>query len=198
MKKFKVILVLLLVGFSTSGVFAQNWYDSYAPGVDSGMVLINAGVGFGILLSGYEMGIPPVSVIADFKLPVAVPITLGPLVAFASETYSRNWEGSGYKYGYKFTYTHFAIGVRGMYHFNFLKNLDTYAGLSLGYVFSSGQAEYTGDWGIVGKADPENLSYFLFGAAIGTRYFFTNNIGAYFELGYSGLQVIGLGLSLKF
>jgi hypothetical protein len=194
MTKFKFILVLVLVGLSTGGVFAQDWYDSYAPGIDSSKVLINAGIGFGALLPGYDIGIPPISVSAVFKLPVSVPITLGPLVALSSQTYSYNYAG----YGYKFTYTHFAIGARGMYHFNFVKNLDAYAGLVLGYVISSGKAEYTGNWGSVRKTDPTNLSYFLWGADIGVRYFFTDTVGAYLELGYSGLQVIGLGLSLKF
>jgi hypothetical protein len=194
MKKFKFILVLLLLGLSTGGVFAQTWYDTYAPGIDNSRFFINAGIGFGVLASGYDIGIPPISVSADFKLPVDFPITVGPLVALSSQTYS--WSlGS---YGYEFTYTHFAIGARGMYHFNLLRNLDTYAGLVLGYVISSGKAEYTGDWGNVGKTDPVNLSYFLWGANIGARYFFTNNIGAYLELGYSGLQVVSFGLALKF
>ena len=193
MKKFGLILVLLVI-FSTGGAFAQTWYNSYAPGIDSGNVLINAGVGFGLLTTGYEIGIPPISVSADFKLPIAAPITVGPLVAFASRTYSLSFSG----YGYKFTYTDFAIGVRGMYHFNFVKNLDAYLGLTLGYVINSGKAEYTGDWGTMGKTEPTNFSYFLWGGNLGARYFFTNNIGVYLELGYSGLQVAGLGLALKF
>jgi hypothetical protein len=197
-KRFKFILVLVFVGFSTGGVFAQNWYDSYAPGIDGSRVLINAGIGFGLLAPGYDLGIPPISASADFKLPVAVPITVGPLVALASQTYSWNLNTGASIYGYKFTYTHFAIGARGMYHFNFLKNLDTYAGLVLGYVISNGKADYTGEWGNSVKTDPTNLSYFLWGINIGARYFFTNNIGAYLELGYSGLQVVNLGLSLKF
>jgi hypothetical protein len=195
MKKFKLILILVLVGISTGEVFAQSWYNSYAPGIDNSKVLINAGIGFGPLASGYDIGIPPISASADFKIPVAVPITVGPLVALTSKTYS--WD-SAYGYGYEFTYTQFAMGVRGMYHFNLLKNLDTYAGLVLGYVISSGKSKYTGNWGASVKKDLSSLSYFLWGANIGARYFFTNNIGAYLELGYSGLQVVSFGLSLKF
>jgi hypothetical protein len=198
MKKFKSILVLVLVGISTGKVFAQTWYDSYAPGIDSSNILINAGIGVGLLTSGYDIGIPPISASVDFKVPIAAPVTVGPLVAFASQTYSFSQNIYGAAYGYKFTYTNFAIGVRGMYHFNFLKNLDAYAGLVLGYVISSGKAEYTGEWGALGKTEPSNLSYFLWGVDVGARYFFTNNIGAYLELGYSGLQVVSLGLSLKF
>jgi hypothetical protein len=195
MKKF--VFMLVLVALSTGGIFAQSW-NRYAPGIDKSKVLVNAGIGFGFLGSGYDIGIPPISVSADFKLPIAVPLTVGPLVALASRSYSYSYSYMGSTYGYKFTYTDFAIGVRGMYHFNFLKNLDAYAGLTLGYVIDSAKTEYTGDWGTTGKTEPTNYSYFLWGGLIGARYFFTNNIGAYFELGYSGLQVVGFGLSLKF
>ena len=192
----KSLLVVALAAIAAGGAFAQERYNSYAPGIDKSKVLINAGVGYGLLSSGYDMGIPPITVSADFKLPVAVPITVGPFLGIASRTFETKVYGDP---GYKFTYTDIAIGVRGMYHFNFAKNLDTYAGLVLGYVINSSTAEYTGNWPSgFRKPDPTDYSYFLWGGNIGARYFFTNNIGAYLELGYSGLQFVSLGLSIKF
>jgi opacity protein-like surface antigen len=35
-------------------------------------------------------------------------------------------------------------------------------------------------------------------ASAGARYFFTSFLGAYLELGYSGLQILGAGLTVKF
>ena len=190
MRKVTLVTVLAFLVLSGGSVFAQNW-NSFSPSVDNSKAIINGGIGFGILLPGYELGIPPISVSADFKLPMDLPITLGPVVALTSRTFSF----SGYGNGYEFTYTDFAIGVRGMWHFNFLKSMDVYSGLSLGYVVSSADAKYTGDW--VVKTEPGDFSYFLFGINVGARYFFTNSLGAYVELGYSGLQFFGLGLSLK-
>jgi hypothetical protein len=197
MKKIKVILVLVLLGVATGGAFAQVW-DRYAPGIDSSKVLINAGVGFGLLLSGYDLGLPPISVAADFKLPAKVPITLGGLFAISSRSYTYDYSYYSVTRGYKFTYTDIGFGLRGMYHVNFAKNLDTYAGLTLGYVISTSKTEYTGTWGTTDKSEPIDYSYFLYGFNVGLRYFFTNNIGAYLEVGYSGLQIASLGLSLKF
>lgn len=185
MKKGFLILILMVI--AAGGAFAQTWYDRYAPGIDAGKVFINAGIGLGPT-GGYDMGIPPLSASADFKLPVKLPITLGGIVTFAQWKYSiPSFLGSDYA----FAWNNLGIGVRGMYHFNFLKNLDTYAGLTLGYVIQSFDG---GDY--VGSAY-EGASFFLFGANIGARYFFTKNIGAYVEVGYSGLQFASLGLSIK-
>jgi hypothetical protein len=186
--KRRLFAVLVLSVVAAGGVFAQNWYDSYAPGIDESKVLINAGVGFGF--SSYSMGIPPISASVDFKLPVKLPITLGPTATFSTWRYSA--------YFTDVTYTNIGFGLRGAYHFNFVKNLDTYAGITLGYVIQSATSKYSGPYSnLVGNYSAGN-SFFLFGANIGARYFFTKNVGAYVELGYSGLQVASIGLSLKF
>jgi hypothetical protein len=90
------------------------------------------------------------------------------------------------------------FGARGAYHFNFIEKLDVYAGLTLGYVIQSAVVTYGSAWDNIPKTDYPATSFFLFGVNIGARYFFTNNIGAYLELGYSGLQVASVGLSVKF
>jgi len=214
MRKVTLVTVLAFLVFSGGSVFAQNW-NSFSPNVANSKVVINGGIGFGLLAAGYELGIPPISVSADFKLPMDLPITLGPIVALSSRTFSfsSTIPGTpaipGYPpytpdipatpaktYGYEFTYTNFAIGARGMWHFNFSKSMDVYTGLTLGYVVSSADAKYTGDWAGA-KTAALDLSYFLFGFNVGARYFFTDSLGAYAELGYSGLQFFGLGLSLK-
>jgi hypothetical protein len=199
----KAMLLLVLVVGAAGGVFAQTWYDSFAPGIDTSKVLINAGIGFGgaMRVAGVKQEIPPISASADFKLPGSVPITVGALVALATQTDSQSIPTT--KSSYKFTYTDFAIGARGMYHFNFLPKLDAYAGLVLGWVLGSAKEEYTGDWPEAAKSvykapGAGAIPYFLFGANIGARYFFTDTIGAYLELGYSRLQVASLGLSVKF
>jgi hypothetical protein len=191
----KGILVLVLAGLLAGGAFAQTWYDSYAPGIDAGKVFINTGIGFGF--SAYSMGLPPISVSADFKLPVNLPITLGGTAAIS--TWKDSY-GSGI-FENNITYTNIGFGARGMYHFNFVKNLDTYTGLTLGYVVQTAKVKYGSYYDNLPssfKTSYDGTSFFLFGFNLGARYFFTNNFGAYLELGYSGLQVVSLGASFKF
>ena len=192
--KRKLFAVLVLLVIAGGGLYAQNWYDSYAPGIAESNIFINAGVGYGF--SAYSMGIPPIAVSADFKLPVKPPITIGGIAAFSTWKHStNNW--SLPNSDIDVTYTNIGFGVRGAYHFNFLKNLDTYAGLTLGYVIQKTDVTYGSAYGSQPAYD-DGASFILIGGNVGARYFFTKNIGAYLELGYSGLQVASIGLSVKF
>jgi hypothetical protein len=181
----RVLMVLILAVFVFGGVFAgppEDWYKSYAEGLDQ-KFLVNAGIGFGFYEHG-RIGVPPVSASLDYKLPIALPITFGGIAAFRTSRDSKD--------GASYLWTDFGFGARGAYHFSFLKNLDTYAGLTLGWIAQSYRYEFndkttkTSDWD------------FLYGVNIGARYFFSPNIGVYLELGYSGLQVIAAGVTFKF
>ncbi|MCL2069592.1 MAG: hypothetical protein FWH19_01225 [Treponema sp.] len=192
--KKKALMVLLMVAVATGGVFAQTWYESYAPGVQDNKFFLNVGIGFGPT-GGYDMGIPPVSASVDFKLPIDMPITLGAFVTYTTWSYS---SGIPSMYSIDVTYTNIGFGGRGMYHFNFVENLDAYAGLSIGYVLQSTKVETSGALGGIGGASYDGVPFLLWGLNFGARYFFTDLLGAYFEIGYSGLQYASVGLSLKF
>jgi len=178
----KGVIILALAFLTTWGAFAQNeaqttWYNSYNPVVADNKLFVNAGIGTSIFTG------VPISASVDFKLPVAVPITLGPLAYFSS------WDTGGLKY------RNIGFGVRGMYHFNIVYQIDTYAGLTLGYVLHSLEVDF-GSY--LGK-EKSNDNYVLFGANIGARYYFTNFIGAYVEFGLnSSLQFASIGVTLKF
>ena len=179
MMKRGLFFLLVFAVVSTGGVFAQTWYDSYSPAVAEAKVLVNAGIGLGF--SSYGFGLPPITVSADFKLPIELPITVGGTVGLGT------WGG--------FDFMNIAFGGRGMYHFNFaaisdsdfLKKLDVYSGLTLGHVIQITSIE-----GLIGK------SFFLFGFCVAARYFFNEKMGVYLESGYSGLQALSLGLTMKF
>jgi hypothetical protein len=127
------------------------------------------------------MGIPPISVSVDFKVSETMPITIGATGMFSTWRWTNPWVD--------ITYSNIGIGARAMYHFNFARNLDTYAGITLGWVFQtvSGNALHT----------VRGNSFFLWGGNIGVRYFFTDSIGVYSELGWSGLQYVSAGLTVK-
>ena len=65
------------------------------------------------------------------------------------------------------------VAARGNFHYQFIDNLDTYAGLSLGYA-----------WGGFG-----------FAGQLGARYYFNNKLAANVEFG--GLTGFALGISMK-
>jgi len=176
----------------TAGTSEAKWYNSFAPGLQDNRVFINAGVGIGPT-RGYGIGIPPITASADIKISSTVPITIGALFTFVTWKYS-----SGYSpYTVDLTYMNIGIGGRGMYHFNFIRNLDVYAGIVLGYVIQRASVTYGSGYSSGNAPSYKGASFFLYGGNTGIRYFFTNRIGVYAEIGYSGLQYLSGGLSIK-
>jgi hypothetical protein len=188
-KSFLVILLAVLAAGSAS---AQQWFNSYAHAVDGDTLFVNAGVGFGPT-GGYSSGVPPVSASVDYKLPIGLPITAGLIATYSTWKWKHNLGSLG---KVDVTYSNFGIGARGMYHFNFTEKLDTYAGLTLGWVIQSSKSQTSGSVGNY-ESSNDGEPFFLFGASLGARYFFTSFLGAYLELGYSGLQILGAGLTVK-
>ncbi|MDR2952061.1 MAG: hypothetical protein LBU82_02335, partial [Treponema sp.] len=148
---------------------------------------INTGIGFGPT-GGYDNSIPPISASVEYKLPVSLPITVGLIATYSAWKWSHPLSSTE---DISVTYSNFGIGARGMYHFNFWEKADIYVGPTLGWVIQSAKANTSG-------SSYEGKPFFLFGASVGARYFFTSFVGAYLELGYSGLQILGAGLALKF
>jgi len=191
----KTILVLVLVALVTGGAFAQEWYNSFAPGVvDTGTKLfINLGAGIGAFpIYTSNLVIPPVEANIEYALfPDIIPLTIGGYFMF---TQGNNDESSvgAYK-GSKLTETAMSFGLRAAWHFNLLEKVDTYVAVGLGWVI------WTADY--VPKVDSYNANdYSMFGydVRLGARYYFINNLGLYLELGYNPISFVGAGLALKF
>ena len=147
--------------------------------------MVNLGIGLGYRFGG-SMSVPPLSVAYDYSLKSGLidgngAITLGGYLAYTSAKYSY-WAQST-------TASYTVLGVRGMFHYQFVPKLDTYAGLMLGYHIAS--VSETGYYGnsLVGSG-------FDLGVVLGARYFFTPRIGAFTELGYS-LPYWNLGVTFK-
>ena len=175
----KVLIVFLtLSGFNRS-VSAQNEV------IDKGHMILNAGIGAGNYIShpGYSVKL----------LPIVFSLEYGVVDLFDS----RGGIGIG---GYA-AYTLFGakdanrlnqkvsdliVGVRGMFHYEFIEKLDTYAGVMLGY-------------DIVSHSQPDNLpgSTFRPGLFAGARYYITNNLGVFAELGYNTAP-LELGVCYEF
>lgn len=115
-----------------------------------------------------------------------------------SATSSVSWDStwaSG-SYDYKVSVTRLRICPRVFYHFNSNENLDFYGTFGIGYRNTNVK---------VATNDPQygtdkvsvTLAPITWRAAIGLRYFFTENIGASMEMGLGGVLATG-GISLKF
>ena len=100
------------------------------------------------------------------------------------------YTASSHTYGaYKSTFSYIALGGRGAFHYQFAPKLDTYAGLMVSYDIASASSNNV-DTSWVATS---NFNWTLF---LGGRYFFTEKIGAFAELGY-GFYNLNLGVTFK-
>jgi hypothetical protein len=182
-RHFFLLLVILSIHFSGNT-------QPYMPGDK----VINVGLGIGSTLYsgvGYQSGLPPVSASFEYGLKELGPGFLGIGGYLGLSSY--RWESSfgGNTYGWKYSST--LIGVRGNYHYNIVEELDTYAGLMLGYNVISSKS--TGDWPF-GFDLAANSSTFIWSLYIGGRYYFTDSFAAMLELGY-GISWLNIGVAFK-
>ena len=175
MKNLLKILCVAAMVFSATFASGQARYAK-------GDALLNVGLGLGYY---YASGVP---LLASAEFAVTDVISVGPYLGFTSHT--RRW-GTGTDWRYTF----FDIGVRGSYHFSELfeirnEQVDVYGGLFLGYLISN----YSGD-PIFGTYDPYP-DVFRLGLHVGARYFFSEKVAGYGELGY-GVAPLALGVTFK-
>jgi hypothetical protein len=177
----KKLLIISLTIFISTTLFAQK------GGYSKGNKLLNIGVGVNSYYSsGFPLG-------ASFEVGITDEISVGANIDYLSSKYDY-----GYGYSDKFTATYF--GARGSYHFNEILNIDNdkidlYAGVTLGFrsfkykSSSSGYTYYTsGSYG----------SGVYFGAFAGGKYYFTDKVAAFAELGAIGSTNVRLGVAFKF
>ncbi len=177
MKKTTLSVILLLLALTTT--FAQK-----TGGFAKGDKLLNIGVGVNSYYnSGFPLG-------ASFEVGVTDDISVGANVDYLGSKYS------GFGYEYKFTTIYF--GARGSYHFNEILNIDNdkidlYAGATVGFRSFTFKDKYSGETltGTYGSG-------VYLGGYLGGKYYFTNNIGAFAEVGAIGSTNVRLGVGFKF
>ncbi len=177
MKRTVIMLVLATTTFICK---AQK-----GLGYEKGDKLLNIGVGVN---SYYSSGFP---IGASFEVGITDAISVGGNVDYLSSKYNY---GSGFNA--KFTTIYF--GARGSYHFNEILNvnnekIDLYAGATLGYRSFSFKDNFTGT-----NLSGSYGSGVFFGGYAGGKYYFSDNIGAFAELGATGSTNVRLGIGFKF
>jgi hypothetical protein len=184
-------------------------YLSNAQPFQKGTNVISAGIGFGghYGIGTYGSQTPGIS--AQFEhgtWEIGGPgiISLGGYVGIKS--YKYEYSEAGYYPNYvqysvseKWSYT--IVGVRSAYHYNGINSdkFDVYGGLMLSdnilsYKYTNSDPLYNGIYNDLNKSYGSFISLTAF---VGGRYFFTDNIGAFAELGY-GVAYLNLGVAFKF
>ncbi len=86
----------------------------------------------------------------------------------------------------KYTFTLLQLNIRGAYHFSAGDKLDPYAGIGLGYcdILESLDETTNDPNGGAGGSSTFGAAGIEYGAFAGARYFFSDHVGAWFELQY--------------
>jgi hypothetical protein len=172
----------------------------FAQSFEKGSNAFNLGMGFGntpyVGTSYYEGFFPSASVSYEYgiaKIPMGSQLTgvvsIGAYAGFCKSEYNFFDNGDHYDC-YDLT-----MGVRGNYHFIFHEKFDPYAGVWIGANLPYQQ--WDGEW-----AEPEGI-YFAHknglaaGAYAGARWFFTDHIAVYSEVGWL-ISIVNVGITFKF
>jgi hypothetical protein len=168
--------------------------------------IFNVGTGFGHFYGIFSgiVGYPSVNlsyenVFYDFENGTGA-IGLGAVGGWWNGRYTDNY-WFGYSNDYRATYNRFAIGARGVVHYDLFDSpqWDTYAGLNVGLYVSTSYVRYT-DYSLPGNEYNSRSTsiYPMYGFFFGTRYYTgkSGKFGVFGELGY-GLSVLRLGITLN-
>lgn len=207
-----LLILLVLTSQAQSGkkVESREAASSGAKCFDESSKVINLGVGFwgGNYYrygkgGGYSYGrSPALSLSYEQALPKKIgPGLLGLGVYLGYQTfYSRynDWYYNGNQYYYKHNWTHMFVAARGAYHADALTTDkgELYFGAVLGLRFQ----KYSYESNNLDNREfelRERSVYPGYSLFVGGRYYLTDNIGLFAELGY-GISYLTAGVSLKF
>lgn len=183
MKKIITIIAVVALFAFQSNLKAQAF--------ENGSMVANAGLGFGWYSYGSYGGatsFPAISLslekgVKDLDFGV---LSIGGIVGYKHTT----WASA---YSYDWGWTDFIIAARGAVHVDLLHNekVDTYGGLGVGLRFESWKYN---DY--LNKKYTESTTHPLIAFYVGGRYYFTDKLAGFGELGY-GLGYFTIGLSYK-
>ncbi|MDR1273249.1 MAG: hypothetical protein LBK12_01750 [Odoribacteraceae bacterium] len=164
-------LVALIAATNAQEIFAKRDFVGHV------------GIGIGSYLGGsnYTTTVPPILIsgeygILDSFIRGKAAIGVGGYLAYTANKLKINSSSQQ---------SFFIIGARGVFHYQFVEKLDTYAGLMLGYQGVSTK-------NLTGGAS----SGFCPASFIGVRYYFSDRFAAFSELGY-GIAALEFGIAIK-
>lgn len=195
MKRIKLTSVLLVLLFGiSSGLKAQSCEKGYIPNFRAGNMDLNFGLGLGghQVEPAANMTFPLLSASVDYALrddwgPGVFGV--GGFIGF--ERFRREYGVVDYEYGYN--YTSVIVQGRATYHYQFMKDLDTYVGLGLGLRITGNSF-----FGPVPYNPPDPVNSVLPSGSIfaGGKYYFQEKMAAFCELGI-GTAYFTVGLTVR-
>jgi hypothetical protein len=207
MKAEKLIKTISMAGMlcmASVAVAQTSNTDAFGQGSN----IINAGVGIGgdytYISSGYT-STPNIVLSYDngtFGNVGPGTISLGAIFSYKGVSYDYTDPFTGYYYDQSWTY--YILGVRSAYHWNFTSSskFDPYAGLMLGYYDVSFKTSSSDPY----YNNPGNPHYYYYSnnynsylalsLYIGARYYLSNRVGLWLELGF-GYTDLAFGVAFK-
>ena len=184
--KLKLFCVALMTLFATTFVSAQNEFGKgdMALNINYGMgdFDVDGNVFQHSLGASLEYGI--LDGIIKGKGTVAVGGQVG--FGFGSET----------EQGVDINYTRFRIATRGVFHYQFIPQLDTYAGITLGIVdIDKAKVDFKGNE--IEKLEGKETRFVGPAPFVGARYMFSDSFGLNVELSWDSFAMVGLGVTFK-
>lgn len=169
---------------------------SFARGNTAFNLGLGVGQGYGYGFDGYGGALessPALSLSGErglLEIGTGV-LSLGGLLGY--NNYHYDWSAGGRAYRAK--WSNFYVAARAAYHYNFTNNpkLDTYAGVSL----SARLENYSNNSGDQSLGSEYGKTYLDTGIFLGGRYFLTENLGGFAELGYD-MSYLKIGVTGKF
>lgn len=191
--KLLVIAAAIIMVFAGKTANAQAFYQ--------GVFHLSAGFGLGGYLDYASFGefseTPTLFVAGDYGIIDDVGpgnVGIGAFLAYKSAKYDYSYGGGFNDTG---EWTNFVLGVRGTYHYYLDNdNLDLYGALSIGVIMES--YDYTTDFTFPGYTDDYydyNNSTLYSAVSFGAKYMFTEQLGAFAELGWD-IAWLKLGVTL--
>jgi hypothetical protein len=169
----KKLMSAFVVFAALSGAVSAIDLLQYPPTVEGGDFIIDLGAGFSApygVSGGFSLRVPPVFATVEYALPIKLPISVGGTFVF----WQYGWGGN--------VYTQAVVAARGNWHWAFnLDWLDFYTGITMGYLYSSG-----------------NYLPFVVSSQAGAHFYFTNRVGVMVEAELGYLVSAKAGLALKF
>lgn len=186
--KLKLFCVALMTLFATTFVSAQNEFGK-------GDMALNINYGMGDFdvddnVFQHSLGVSLEYGILDGIIKGKGTVAVGGQVGFGF--------GSKSEHGVDINCTRFRIATRGVFHYQFIPQLDTYAGITLGIV-DIDKAELEGDFGDyeIEKLEEKETRFVGPVAFAGARYMFSDSFGLNVELSWDSFAMVGLGVTFK-
>ena len=178
-----------ILTFVTVFFFAQMTINAQTATFQKGDNVLNLGLGFGgYAPSGYQVKTPSFS--ASFEVGIKDSnkgtLGIGGYLGYASYDQSGSYVGNNY-----WSVNRIMIGARGAYHFALADKLDTYGGMTLGFMARSWK------WnGSVNRTDHPSKKPFSGDLFLGGRYYFSDKFAALGEFSLGAYLTLGISMKI--